>query len=227
MTVFPTQRLVYAVLFGYTPPQARTILARLAHATATATGPFALLNTFVQLEKVARFEHVERHADAMADMVENFHSSADLCATTTTAAAGLPDHHPAREDDPRDLVGLAGEVTLLRNGLVSWAREMERFGERTRGDFDFDFGAAVVVDADGGEQSSFAKEYLERTGDEYAAMVRKCEGLLGQVSMAFQMVGGLFYGFHFYMGTFEEKEGMLIVVVDRKCRVLPGRRPAS
>jgi hypothetical protein len=58
-------------------------------------------------------------------------------------------------------------------------------------------------------------------------MVRKCEGLLGQVSMAFQMVGGLFYGFHFYMGTFEEKEGMLIVVVDRKCRVLPGRRPAS
>jgi hypothetical protein len=218
MTVFPTQRLVYAVLFGYTPPQARTILARLSY--AAATGPLALLNTFVQLEKVARFEHVERHADAMAYMVENFHSS----------AARLPDHHPAREDDPRDLVGLAGEVTLLRNGLVSWAREMERFGERTRGDFDF--GAGVVVDADGGEHRPSlglvdAKEYLERTGDEYAAMVRKCEGLLGQVSMAFQMVGGLFYGFHFYMGTFEEKEGMLIVVVDRKCRVLPGRRPAS
>ena len=79
-----------------------------------------LLTTFIQLQKVICFEHVERRADAMTDLVRNFSLGGDR-----------PQHGHA--DDPRDLVGLAADMTGLRNGLVGWKKEVERFGERMGG----------------------------------------------------------------------------------------------
>ncbi len=123
-----------------------------------------LLTTFIQLEKVIRFEHVERRADAMADLVRNF-------------SLGHGKKH-GHADDPRDLVGLAADMTGLRNGLVGWKREVERFRER-------------MGKLRGGLGREEEREYLKRTADEYGSMVRRCEGLLGQVGMAFQMVSFL------------------------------------
>lgn len=177
MTYIPSKRLIYAVLFGNTHRQINSILERLSYAEHAVIEPFTLINTFVQLEKVFRFEQVERHTDAMADLIKNF----QLNVTSAAAAKVLPG--PAHEDDPRDLVGLCAEVTSLRNGLVSWTREIERFGARAVGDF------GATVGGNPGLPLLDAREYLERTADEYGAMVRKCEGLLGQVSMTFQMVG--------------------------------------
>jgi len=212
MTTIPSRRLTYALAFGYEDEyednnnddndndnnssvrdllllsshrhrrrrRAGALLERLAHAAHAVTDPSTLLAAFVQLEKVTRFEQVERHADAMADLVRNFGLSSGSNANNIAG----------HEDDPRDLIGLAADVTLLRNGLTSWVRAMQRFRERAAEDF--------CWTASGGEEERdegqflpllSLEESLEQTEDEYGAMVRKCEGLLGQVSMAFQMVG--------------------------------------
>ena len=52
----------------------------------------------------------------MTDLIKNFHLDTNI-----------PKPEPVPEDDPRDLVGLAAEMRLLRDGMVSWARELERF----------------------------------------------------------------------------------------------------
>jgi hypothetical protein len=80
------------------------------------------------------------------------------------------------------LVGFAAEMRLLRNGLVSWAREVERFRAKAAGEF------PRCVKGDEKYPLLDAAEYLDRTVDEYAAMVRRCEGMLEQASMTFQMV---------------------------------------
>ncbi|KAK4447296.1 hypothetical protein QBC34DRAFT_496178 [Podospora aff. communis PSN243] len=169
----PAHNLTYALLLGYTDSQIDSILSRLTYAEHAVLSPFTLINTFIQLEKVQRFEQVERHADEMADLIKNFQRNA------ATAPAKMK--RPVHEDDPRDLVGLAAEMRLLRNGLVSWARELGRFRERLGGDFE------RCVGGDEKLPLLDAGEYLDRTVDEYEAMVRKCEGMLEQVSMTFQM----------------------------------------
>jgi len=100
---------------------------------------------------------------------------------------------PVSEDDPRDLVGLAAEMRLLRNGLVSWARELERFGGKVVARGEFPTRVSVKANVNGvGNDKEYplldAGDYLDRTVDEYAAMVRRCDGMLEQVSMTFQMV---------------------------------------
>lgn len=178
LTFIPAKRLTYAIFFGYHEEhdlnQVATILGRLAFAEHAALEPFTLINTFVQLEKVQRFEQVERHADAMADLIRNFQLNA------ATAAAKMP--RPVHEDDPRDLVGLGAEMTLLRNGLVSWARQLERLKGKAVVDF------ASSVGGSGKMPLLDAAEYLDREVDEYQIMVSRCEGMLSQVSMTFQMV---------------------------------------
>jgi hypothetical protein len=178
LTFIPSRRLTYAIFFGYHEEQGlnqvATILGRLAFAKHAALEPFTLINTFIQLEKVQRFEQVERHADAMADLIKNFQLDA------ATAAGKML--RPVHEDDPRDLVGLGAEMTLLRNGLVSWARELERLKDKAVKDFANSVGGSEKVPLlDPGE-------YLDREVDEYQMMVRRCEGMLSQVSMTFQMV---------------------------------------
>jgi hypothetical protein len=99
-------------------------------------------------------------------------------AVGSKSARGLV--KPLPEDDPRDLVGLAADMRMLRNGLEAWKGEMERFRKRVDGEGDFVTGKGMrMLDAG---------EYLERTVDEYSSMVRMCEGMLEQVSMTFQMV---------------------------------------
>ncbi|KAK0715322.1 hypothetical protein B0H67DRAFT_537688 [Lasiosphaeris hirsuta] len=173
MTFIPSKRLTYAVLFGYTEEQINLVLERLAFAEHASLEPFTLINTFIELEKMQRFEQVERHADEMADLIENFQLNA------VTAAAKLS--RPVHEDDPRDLVGLAAEMTLLRNGLVSWAKELERLKGKAINDFE------TAVGGDPKLPLLNPGEYLDRTVDEYETMVRRCEGMLSQVSMTFQM----------------------------------------
>ncbi|KAK4246021.1 hypothetical protein C7999DRAFT_15813, partial [Corynascus novoguineensis] len=207
MTTIPSRRLTYALALGYedeyeddnhddnddnnTSFVRGALLERLAHAAHTVADPSTLLAAFVQLEKVTRFEQVERHADAMADLVRNFGLSS---GSNANSIAG-------HEDDPRDLIGLAADVTLLRNGLTSWVRAMQRFRERAAGDFCWT-ASGGEKDKDEGQSLPLLdlEEFLEQTEDEYAAMVRKCDGLLGQVSMAFQMVG-LFRSEFFPLGS--------------------------
>lgn len=110
----------------------------------------------------------------MADLIKNFQLNA------ATAAAKMS--RPVHEDDPRDLVGLGAEMTLLRNGLVSWARELERLKGKAVVDF------ASSVAGSGKFPLLNAGEYLDREVDEYQMMVSRCEGMLSQVSMTFQMV---------------------------------------
>ncbi|KAG7290343.1 hypothetical protein NEMBOFW57_000343 [Staphylotrichum longicolle] len=165
LTHLPSRNRTYAILFGYTPRQANSVLERLAYATTTTsspsssfpgptavTDPLMLLTTFIQLEKVIRFEHVERQADAMASLVRNF-------------SLGHR-HGRGHADDPRDLVGLAADMTGLRNGLVGWKREVEGFGER--------MARLSGGGAAGGEDE---REYLERTAEEYGAMTFMSMGL--------------------------------------------------
>ncbi|KAK3342157.1 hypothetical protein B0T25DRAFT_586193 [Lasiosphaeria hispida] len=157
MTVIPSKRLTYAIFFGYTDKQINTVLKRLDFAGHALLEPFTLINAFIQLEKVHRFEQVERHADEMTDLIKNFQFDA-----STASATRAPD--PVPEDDPRDLVGLAAKMTTLRNGLMGWAKEMERF----RGKAVEDFG--TMVGKDPKLPLLNAGEYLDRTVDEYSAM---------------------------------------------------------
>ena len=180
LTHIPADKLTYAIAFGYTESQIEKIFHRLADAEHALLEPFTLINAFIQLEKIQRFEQVERFADDMADLIENFRI--DVQAAEARLSRRV------HEDDPQNLVGVAAEMRLLRNALVSWGREMGRFGAslgeggKARGDF------AREVDGDKRFPLLDAGEYLERTVDEYAAVVRKCEGMLEQVSMTFQMV---------------------------------------
>ncbi|KAK0704420.1 hypothetical protein B0H67DRAFT_648859 [Lasiosphaeris hirsuta] len=89
-----------------------------------------------------------------------------------------------RDDDPRNLVELAEEMGLLQNGLVGWARELERFREYAASGF-----VDHVVD-EGGRRVQLvnAGKYLGRTVDEYAAMVMKGERMKEGVDMAVLMV---------------------------------------
>lgn len=208
LTFIPSKRLTYAIFFGYHGEEKEkrnrvaTILGRLAFAEHAALEPFTLINTFIQLEKVQRFEQVERHADEMADLIKNFQLNA------ATAAAKMS--RPVHEDDPRDLVGLAAEMTLLRNGLVSWARELERFKAKAV----VDFGSS----AGGGGKLPLldAGEYLEREVDEYQMMVRRCEGMLEQVSMTFQMVRSFPCVIY--------RAALIGVLIGRKLRASPVKR---
>lgn len=84
-------------------------------------------------------------------------------------------------DDPLDLVGLSGELTLLKNCLVSWVGELQRL-ELPASQF------PVMVDKNPALPLLNAIKYRKRTIDEYDAMIRKCDKLLSQVSMTFQMV---------------------------------------
>lgn len=81
-------------------------------------------------------------------------------------------------------MGLAVEMTALKNGLASWAKELERFREHAVEGF------ADHVRPERGKRAQpvNAAEYLRRTVDEYHAMVRKCEGMKEGVDMAFMMV---------------------------------------
>lgn len=138
----------------------------------------------------------------MADLIKNFQLNA------ATAAAKMS--RPVHEDDPRDLVGLAAEMTLLRNGLVSWARELERFKAKAV----VDFGSS----AGGGGKLPLldAGEYLEREVDEYQMMVRRCEGMLEQVSMTFQMVRSFPCVIY--------RAALIGVLIGRKLRASPVKR---
>jgi len=139
----------------------------------------------------------------MTDLIKNFQIDAAAAATSARVQDPVP------EDDPRDLVGLAAKMTMVRNGLVSWAKELERFRARVGGEFGREMVLRVAAAQHGGGGEGEVRmplldagEYLDRTVDEYAAMVRRCEGMLEQVSMTFQMVslmvpgggGGVRYG---------------------------------
>ncbi|KAK0610882.1 hypothetical protein B0T14DRAFT_607077 [Immersiella caudata] len=177
ITHIPSKNLIYAIYFGYTERQITTVLERLTFAGHALLEPSTLINAFIQLEKVQRFEQVQRHADGITKLIKNFQDEAAVAGKSGSSIA-----RRVQEDDPRDLVGLAGEMRLLRNGLVSWARELARFREKAGGN---EF--PRCVGGDGKLPLLDVGEYLDRTVDEYEAMVRRCEGMLEQVSMTFQM----------------------------------------
>jgi len=58
---------------------------------------------------------------------------------------------PVHENDPWNLVGLAAGMTLLRNGLMSWARELERSKAKAVVDFGSSAGGGRLPLLDPGE----------------------------------------------------------------------------
>ena len=98
---------------------------------------------------------------------------------------------------------------MLRNGLVSWARELERSKAKAVVDFGSSAGSGKLPLLDPGE-------YLEREVDEYQMMVRRCEGMLEQVSMTFQMVRS----FHCVI----YRAALTGVLIGRKLRASPVKR---
>ncbi|KAK0648507.1 hypothetical protein B0T16DRAFT_408321 [Cercophora newfieldiana] len=178
ITHIPAKRLTYAISLGYTDVQVNTVLGRLEFAEHAALEPFTLINAFIQIEKRYRFEQVELHVDDITRRIKNF--SSEIAAAASSKSKSKISR-PILEDDPQNLVGKAGEMRLLTNGLVSWAREMERFKEKVAREF------PSCVGKDEKFPLLDAGEYLDRTVDEYGAMVRRCEGMLEQVSMTFQM----------------------------------------
>ncbi|KXX80906.1 hypothetical protein MMYC01_203526, partial [Madurella mycetomatis] len=111
ITHIPSRHLTYALFLGFSDRQTDAILKRLEYSPHAALDPFTLINAFIQLEKVVRFEQVEKHADEMANLIRNFQLQG-----TSKGEEGRARGH---DDDPRNLVGLAGEMGLLQNGLVS------------------------------------------------------------------------------------------------------------
>ena len=117
VTHIPDRHITYAIFFGYTDRQVETVFARLASSGQAIFEPFTLINTFIQLEKVYRFEEIERHVVDVAELMHSFQHVATMEA-----------------DNQISLTGVAGNVTTIRNGLIGWTRELKRFREKVVGD---------------------------------------------------------------------------------------------
>lgn len=147
-------------------------MSRLEYAQYAWRCPSTLINAFLHLEKVARFEQVEFAIDAVSDAMSALRRE-------TTGSQGPM---VANKDDPHDLVSLSTRVHKLKNHLDNWATELRKLMRQAGNEF------PSITAVPPGLPLLDMTGYLEGLIDEYALKVRECDVVVAQVSMTFQMV---------------------------------------
>jgi hypothetical protein len=115
VTHFPKNRLTMAILFGCTFAMEEEIITRLSHLKAEAAHPFLIPGIFAELEAVRHRRLVEE----MGNEVEAKVFDLDFQSNNLHGPEGAKSEKRGREKRTAYL-----DLAYLRNGLVSWNRQL-------------------------------------------------------------------------------------------------------
>jgi hypothetical protein len=200
VTHFPTRKLTFAVVFGCSREQEKTVISRLKTAGEDVTHPMLLPGIVAELERKRQLDAV----DDMTDELERRILGLDFEAVTTWNQDGTTQaewsRHKARAW--RDIsflrTGLQGQKTLLTRmrkhvdefPLVATHQSEATYcdAETVRSELE-----TKLLDLDSdhiGKASVRMKDRLLVLIDEYEERIRRCAMLLDGMAMATQWVSG-------------------------------------